>query len=383
MKVVHFRKIFSQLTETFVYDLLVELDKQKIENHIITIQRKNRVKRPFPHVEVAIPFGKSNPKRLFRKFVGKYIIHHHPKYMWKASQKKVHDLLIKKEPDVIHAHFGRGGVYMASIAQALNIPFVISFHGHDAFGLTKKKFWSEQYRAIGRQKVIITCVSEYMKNYLSNYFPENKIRVVHVGKKLDNYCFRLPEKKIENWLSIGRFKEKKGFDDAIKAFSQIVEKYPNQTLRIIGGGGRLKSKMNRLIKELNMEKNIFLLGALPHTEVKQELQHADAFILTSKMAKNGDMEGVPTVLMEAQAVGKPCVSTLHSGIPEVFPECAQSFLAEEKNIDNIVQKIEDLLSCSVEELQKISQAGREKIMQDFNIEKEAKKLIQIYYESLA
>ncbi|HLR36687.1 MAG TPA: hypothetical protein VK084_01475, partial [Chitinophagaceae bacterium] len=78
-----------------------------------------------------------------------------------------------------------------------------------------------------------------------------------------------------------------------------------------------------------------------------------------------------------------CVSTLHSGIPEVFPDCSQSFLAEEKNIDNIVQKMEALLSCSVEKLQKISQAGREKIMQDFNIEKEAKKLIQIYHDSLA
>src|SRR5699024_1819643 len=340
------------------------------------------VKRPFPNVEVAIPFGKSNPKRLIRKFIGKYIIHQHPMYMWKASQKKVYDLMIEKKPDVIHAHFGRGGAYMAPIAQSLNIPFVISFHGHDAFGLTKKKFWREQYKAIGKQEVTITCVSEYMKNYLSNYFPEKKIRVVHVGKKLDNYSFSLPEKKIENWLSIGRFKEKKGFDDTIKAFSQIVEKYRNQKLRIIGEG-KLKSKMKKLIKKLNLEKNVYLLGSLPHAEVKQELQSADAFILTSKTAKNGDMEGVPTVLMEAQAVGKPCVSTLHSGIPEVFPDCSQSFLAEEKNIDNIVQKMEALLSCSVEKLQKISQAGREKIMQDFNIEKEAKKLIQIYHDSLA
>jgi colanic acid/amylovoran biosynthesis glycosyltransferase len=82
--------------------------------------------------------------------------------------------------------------------------------------------------------------------------------------------------------------------------------------------------------------------------------------------------------MEAQALGLPCVSTRHSGIPEVLPEENHWLLAEEGNIDQIADCIRKLTACSTEQLETISRAGRDKVESDFNLALEVKKLIEVY-----
>ena len=112
---------------------------------------------------------------------------------------------------------------------------------------------------------------------------------------------------------------------------------------------------------------------MSHDQVKHELTVADAFILCSKTAPDGDREGVPTVLMEAQAVGLPCVSTRHSGIPEVIPEKNQWLLAEEGNITEIANRMERLVDISIDQLRRVVQRGRSKVEKDFNLTKEVEK----------
>ncbi len=382
MRILHYRATFSELSETFIYDLLLALEQQHLENHVITLRHINTQTRPFPHLTLVSPPGKWDLERFLKKYWGRYVLQNHPLPTWKITQKKVKKEVQAIRPDIIHSHLGRGGVFMSKIANDLHIPHIVSFHGQDAFQLPNEKVWRQQFDMLNQQNTIITCVSQYMKQHLSQIFAEDKIKVIHVGKAVEDYPFQPPEGEIQNWLSIGRLTEKKGHEDTINAFSQIVGKYPNQKLKIIGAGEQ-KQKLQKLIKALKMDKHIFLLGALPHEKVKKELFHADAFILSSKTAKDGDKEGIPTVLMEAEAVGKPCISTTHSGIPEVFPSSYQSFLAEEGHVEDIVQKIEKLLCLPVEVLKEISIAGRKKIETDFNLETETQKLIQIYRSTLA
>ncbi len=84
--------------------------------------------------------------------------------------------------------------------------------------------------------------------------------------------------------------------------------------------------------------------------------------------------------MEAQALGLPCVATKHVGIPEVFPVQAQSFLANEGNVEEIATAIFKLSQCTVEELQSITQAGRTHIENEFALDDQIQALNHLYQQ---
>jgi len=222
----------------------------------------------------------------------------------------------------------------------------------------------------------VTVVSNDMKLRLERFYP-NKIKVVHVGKRLADYSFIFDINTIKNFLSVGRLTEKKGYFDLIKAFSSVLQEYPYLSLDIIGDG-HLKNELQKFIITSNTNNRINLLGPVQHERLIEYYMNSDAFILTSKTAPNGDMEGIPTVLIEAQFLGLPVISTKHSGIPEVIPDENHVFLAEEGNIEQIKQCIIRLINTEETELKEIIKRGRLKVENEFNLHIEVKKLINLY-----
>jgi glycosyltransferase involved in cell wall biosynthesis len=271
------------------------------------------------------------------------------------------------DPDIVHAHFGPAGALIGPVARADDIPLVVSFHGFDAFKLPSEPFWSEKYTTLFEQAKCITVVSDVMAEHLAEIgAPSDKVTVVRVGKRVDEYPYHAPTSHVRNWISVGRLIEKKGFGDCIRAFQRLVADYPASTLDIIGAGPRYDS-LQKEIESAGLTEHVRLLGNRPHSEVKQQMASADGFVLCSKEAGDGNREGVPTVLMEAQAVGLPVVSTTHSGIPEVIPESNRDYLASEGEIEEISDCLNRMAEQSVEELQITSERGRQKIEQDFNL----------------
>jgi len=193
---------------------------------------------------------------------------------------------------------------------------------------------------------------------------------------LSDYPFKLKSSpRILNFISVGRLQDKKGFRDCILAFQLLSQKYPELSLKIIGTGSQ-EQELRRLLP--NGEQQISFLGALSHEDTKKHIAASDAFILCSKTGVDGDKEGIPVVLMEAMAMGLPCVSTRHSGIPEVIPEESHWLLAEEGNAADIAVKIEQLINSPKAEIARLSELGRKKIEQEFNLETEVAKLKTIY-----
>lgn len=380
MRVLHIRKKFSILSETFIYDMVTELEDQFGEQHVLTFQIENFRDRPFPRIYEAHVQNRFHPWRLLHRVKATLGLIPHSMYLWPLIRERLQDVLDEIKPDIIHAHFGPEGALIAPVANKLNIPFVTSFYGYDASRLLDDSTWRETVQSLVLQGNTISLCNRMRAHLISMGACPDRSHIVHLGKSLDAYRFS-PSDRVIRFLSIGRMAEKKGHMDAVEAFARVLQRYPYAHLDIVGGGELLQQVQER-VEEKQLQASISIHGPQPHHRVKALLQNADAFLLCSKKASNGDCEGTPAVLLEAQAVGLPCVTTKHAGIPEIIPRENHHLLAEEGDIDGIAQRIEWLLRAKSSDIRSITERGREHIHAHFDVKKEAARLHQIYEQVL-
>jgi colanic acid/amylovoran biosynthesis glycosyltransferase len=378
MRIAHITDSFSPLSETFIYDYITELERSSsVENHVVTFSRQNIKDRPFENVHLAPLPSRWHPERAWEKVKQHLHLTEANDSHLNICRRRILPNLKCLNPDVIHAHFGPIGVMIAPIAEALGIPLVTTFYGYDISSLPRDLAWRKRYQNLFRSLASATVLSQDMRQRLIEVGASaEKIRIVHLAKRLEDYTYGKARGPIKTWVSVGRLVEKKGHLDCIKAFDRVC-KDKDYVLCVIGEGEDLPV-LKEYVRQNGLCGQVKILGSRPHLEVKQLMAKSDAFILCSKTAGSGDSEGTPTVLMEAQALGLPCVSTRHSGIPEVLPEENHWLLAEEGNIDQIADCIRKLTACSTEQLETISRAGRDKVESDFNLALEVKKLIEVY-----
>jgi glycosyltransferase involved in cell wall biosynthesis len=283
------------------------------------------------------------------------------------------------EPDVIHAHFGPQGVRIAPVARSLGIPLVVTFYGSDLSAKTENEFWVEKYRELWPQADAVTVLSDEMKGRAEELgCPSSKLRVVHLCRDLEEFSFRPPNDPVQNILFVGRLVPKKAPLDAVRAVQLANERGADLHLDIIGEGP-LRESVSEYVEKEGLNE-VALHGRIPSTEVVDHMQAADAFILPSKVAPNGDREGTPTVLVEAQAVGLPCVTTQHAGIPEMIPDQNQDLLCSEGNIEAMSEALVNLSDASVDTIVCRAEHGRQKVEEEFDLSTEVQKLRELYRE---
>ncbi|GAH59092.1 unnamed protein product, partial [marine sediment metagenome] len=161
-----------------------------------------------------------------------------------------------------------------------------------------------------------------------------------------------------------------------KAIAKIVRKY-KKIEYIIAGEGPLRNELEGLVSKFKIEKYVKFLGAVEQKEVLKLYQQAHIFVLPSVTASNRDQEGIPVVLMEAQATGLPVISTYHSGIPEGVLDGKSSFLVPEKDVDALAEKIEYLIEHP-EIWADMGKTGRKYVEEKYDINKLNQKVVEIY-----
>jgi len=286
--------------------------------------------------------------------------------------------------DVILCHFGSNGILGAYLKEiGVNGKLVTAFHGYDmsAFISNNSK---NAYKNLFLNGDLFLPVSDYWKKKLIRMDCNEKKIIVHrMGINLGKFTFferRKEPREAIKLLTIGRLTEKKGHEYAIRAVSKLIKKYKNIEY-IIAGDGPLRSKLENLVLELGMGSYIKFIGEVEQNEVVKLYQLAHIFILPSITASNGDQEGIPVVLMEAQATGLPIISTYHTGIPEVILEGKSGFLVPEKDVEALVKKLEYLIEHP-ELWSKMGHYGRKFVEERYNIEKLNLQLVKIFNASL-
>ena len=377
MRVVHLCKAFSKRSETFIYDYVTELERQGLDNYVLANRRVNAEERPFRKVTVVPWPSVWNPRRVGQRLLEVLQVDGGGA-SWRARWPGAAEAAETQAPDALHAHFGRLGVKAVPIAQQLGCPLVVTFYGYDISQLPRQARWRAAYRTIWQHAGAVVVLSEEMKAQAVRLgAPADRVRVIHLARDLDAFAYRAPKPPVTHWISVGRLTEKKGHLDAIRAVERVRRQGTDIRLQIIGEGPQ-RQALERSIRQHGLESVVELLGTRPNAEVAARLRASDAFLLCSKTASSGDREGTPTVLIEAQAVGLPCVSTRHAGIPEMIPAANHRFLAPEGDVDAIAACIRTVQACSAEELRRCAAAGRAQIEAAFSLTEEARKLHALY-----
>ena len=263
----------------------------------------------------------------------------------------------------LYAHFSHGPTTVAYFAARLTgLKYSFSAHAKDIY-LQEHDFLREKIR---RAFFVTTC-TEYNKNYLQEVAaPRGVVLRCYHGLDLD--AFSLPVKPeceaAPRLLSIGRFVPKKGFPVLIRALHALRQQGQAFHCDLIGGG-ELKEELKALIAALDLQECVHLHGAMAQHELFDYYRRADLFTLACEVQSDGDRDGIPTVIVEAMAMGLPVVSTNISGIPECVEDGVTGILVAEKDSAALASGIAALLR-DAERARQYGRAGRLKVERDYD-----------------
>jgi glycosyltransferase involved in cell wall biosynthesis len=293
--------------------------------------------------------------------------------------QKLHRL----DPSLIHAHFGVCGTLALPIARELKIPLIVTFHGFDA-SMTDEyarrnslstRVYLQRREQLKQEAHLFIAVSHFIKSRLVQQgFPEDRIKVHYIGIDTERFKTDPSVVRQRKVLFVGRLVEKKGCRYLIEAMAKVQAAAPDVELVIIGDGP-LRLELEALAdKSL---KHYKFLGLQTPDQVKQWMNQAQVLVAPSITTKDGDTEGLPIVILEAQAMGLPVIGTVHAGIPEAIIDGDTGFLVQEGDRGKIAQRIE-LLCSSPNCWSELSYKGRQFVCSNFDLQKQTQKLEAIY-----
>jgi colanic acid/amylovoran biosynthesis glycosyltransferase len=207
---------------------------------------------------------------------------------------------------------------------------------------------------------------------------EKKLRVHRMGIRLNRFESKphtMNKGEAVTILTIGRLVEKKGHRYSIEAFAKVAK--DRNICYLIAGDGPLRGELEALVARLGVGDKVEFLGEVTQDEAIAVYNKAHIFILASVTAADGDQEGVPVVLMEAQASGIPTISTLHAGIPEVVEDGKTGYLATEKNVNAMADTLRSLIDHP-EQCLMMGEKGRKLVEEKYDSDKLNHELARIY-----
>ncbi|MEM7675467.1 MAG: glycosyltransferase [Myxococcota bacterium] len=288
--------------------------------------------------------------------------------------------------DVLHAHFGTGGVYGLAYQAAFNLPLVVTFHGHEVPLLSSSRRYRPEYlpywllsKPLLRRADLMLVVSPLFVDELIRLgAPPERVRLFNLGTTIPDLPPPAPRAAPHRVLMIGRFVEKKGMTYGIQAFAKALTEGVQARLSL-AGDGPLRPVYEALIAELGIGDQVDFLGVLTHDEVGRELERTDVLLVPSVTSQDGNTEGAPTVIKEAGARYVPVVATKHGGIPSQIDEGESGFLVPERDVDALANRLQILLNTPALRAS-MGRAARAVMNERFNLERQVRLLEQYYDE---
>ena len=300
--------------------------------------------------------------RLSRQTDGR-LLHH---LVCVAEASRILSWVAASQARHLHAHFGTNSAEIAMQMRVLGgPPFSFTVHGPDEFlaplGLEDKI----------RRSAFAVAISSFGRSQLylrtaAALWP--KVRVVHCGLEPGFYSGSTSAPAANSRLvCVGRLCEAKGQLLLIDAVAQLNQRGVRVEL-VLAGDGPMRTEIEKMVREFGLQDRVRITGWISSDRVRDEILAARALVLPSFA------EGLPVVIMEALALRRPVITTYIAGIPELVKARENGWLIPAGSICALTAAIEDCLSRSTDELEKMGDAGRRLVIERHSIDVEAGKL---------
>lgn len=270
--------------------------------------------------------------------------------LWFEKQKITH----------VHAHFGTNSTTVAMLCQALGGPaYSFTVHGPEEFDRAKTISLEQKIN----KAAFVVAVSSFGKSQLFRWCNRQhwpKIHVVHCG--VDEEFLNQPPINIPSTprlVCVGRLCEQKGQLLLIEA-AKLLAATGTEFKLILVGDGELREEIETAIAENNLQNFVEITGWADTNKVRQEILASRAMVLPSFA------EGLPVVLMESLALGRPAISTYVAGIPELIEEETSGWLVPAGSVEALSKAMQIALETPIEQLEQMGIAGAKKVQQQHN-----------------
>lgn len=246
--------------------------------------------------------------------------------------------LRKQKIQLVFAQYGPTGASVVDICKRNNIKLITHFHGFDAYETKIVEQFDDGYKKVFNYATGIIAVSKDMIEQLVK-LGADRDKITYTPCAPNNAFFDIvPDYTTNNFLFTGRFVDKKAPYLVILAFEKVLRKHSEMKLTMVGDGPLLNTCIN-LAKHLRIDKYIQFTGKQSHAEVIAHYSKAFCYVQHSVRALNGDSEGTPVSILEANAASLPVVATRHAGIIDTQIENETAFLVDEFDVDTMAEKM--------------------------------------------
>jgi glycosyltransferase involved in cell wall biosynthesis len=291
------------------------------------------------------------------------------------AERALARLVVQRHIELIHAHWILPNGYVAArVSRRLGVPFVSTLHGTDVFMAERARFLGAMARsALATASHVTSCSPDLRHRLLTVADPHGvaaeKVSLLPNGTDLMPPASPSAVAAVRQRLgldsdqtlvvAVGRLVDKKGFDILVAALPALVAGRPQVRL-VIGGGGPLEAPLRAQAAALGVGDRLVLAGTLAHPEVLALIGAADAVAMPSVRDDRGNIDGLPIVVLEAMAAGRPLVASDIAGIPLAVTDGETGLLVPERDPAALAAALGRVIDDR-ELASRLGQAARERV----------------------
>ncbi|GAB4369999.1 MAG: glycosyltransferase family 4 protein [Acidobacteriota bacterium] len=394
-------KMYPRFSETFIVSEILELERRGVPLTIISLKKPNdgrfhedlaRVRagvKYLPERAVGHPLRYARAHlRAVRRAPGTWLgclalaLRHLPA-SWKGFVRAplVAEAAAARGCTRLHAHFASLPAITAMFAaRLLDVPFTFTAHAKDIYHEERsERLLAHLLHAAER----VVTVSEFNRRHLRAVggaeLPEDRIALVY--NHVDARAFTPSPRDVSagvtpTILAVGRLVEKKGFADLVDACARLVDRGVDFRCRIVGKGP-LEAALAARIRERGIADRVTLEGPRPRGEIARLLGESTLLAAPCVIGRDGNRDGLPTVILEAMASGLPVVSTRVTGIPEAVVDGVTGRLVEPGDVaglaDALAAMLADPAACAA-----MGRAARERVLERFDVRRSIDALAAVF-----
>jgi glycosyltransferase involved in cell wall biosynthesis len=297
-------------------------------------------------------------------------VHVHLAYLVQAC--RLCEIADRERMTHLHAHFGTNSAEVAMLCAELGGPgYSFTVHGPEEFDLPAGLHLGEK---IANAR-FVAAVSSFGRSQLFRWIPHAqwpKVRVVRCGLEegyeLDGRPVPPDSRTV---VCVGRLCEQKGQGLLLTAARELARRGAEFEL-VLAGDGEMRAQLESLIDEYELRDRVRITGWVNGDEVRSLLLQSRALILPSFA------EGLPVVIMEAMALGRPVITTQVAGIPELVRDGEEGWLVPAGDCRALVRAWEELLDTDAARLDAMGAQARQRVLQRHSALAAARKLKQLF-----